>query len=46
MFSGHGKDTQYMVCSRWQEPGHMSETEWRERIQAFRDDLKPSGRMA
>lgn len=42
-----GKNTQYKLCSRWREPGHLSESEWRGKIQSARlAALPPSGRSA
>jgi hypothetical protein len=41
-----GKDTQYRLCPRWREPGHLSESELRTELQAERLAASPSGRQA
>lgn len=46
MFSGKGKDTQYKICSHWQEPGHVTEDEIKQRIYSVRMAINPSGRFA
>lgn len=45
-FRGVGKDTEYRLCPRWQEPGHMSKDEMRAKIRSLVADLNPSGRFA
>jgi hypothetical protein len=45
-FRGTGLDRQYKICSRYQEPGHLSEQRLRD---AIRDAIvvgRPSGRFA
>ncbi len=35
-FSGQGKNMQYRICGRWQEPGHLTEIEIQQRLHAVR----------
>ncbi len=44
-FKGSGHDMQYRVCTRNQVPGHLSEAECDEKIQAVRGIVNPSGRQ-
>lgn len=46
MLRGSGLDTQFKVCSRRKEPGHLTEDEIRERLASIRQRLNPSGRTA
>lgn len=45
-FRGHGQETQYMVCARYQQPGHMSEGEVKAAVQQKMRREWPSGRYA
>jgi hypothetical protein len=45
-FRGSGCDTQYRICSRYAEPGHLSAEEIRREIAYWRSALRPSGRFA
>lgn len=45
-FRGHGGDTQYRVCSRYAEPGHLSAEEIRQRVSEQQQAIRPSGRWA
>lgn len=45
-FTGKGKNMQYRVCSKWQEPGHKTETEVNQIIHQVRTAVNPSGRLA
>lgn len=46
MLRGTGRDTQFMVCPLWREPGHLSEAEIRAKLAQIRHRLNPSGRTA
>jgi len=46
MFSRSGLQTQYRICTRYQEPGHISKAEVEERVAQVRKALRPSGRFA
>jgi hypothetical protein len=43
-FRGTGKNLQHNWCSRWQEPGHLSEAEIRQRISEEMDRAWPRSR--
>ena len=45
-FRGRGLNLEAKVCSRWTEPGHLSETEWREKLRQAIHAALPSGRWA
>lgn len=46
-FRGRGLDVEYKVCSRWQEPGHLSEQEAKKLIaDRTRAHMPRSGRFA
>lgn len=46
-FRGSGKDTQYKVCSRYAEPGHLTKGQISARIRDVRAGNEPSsGRFA
>ncbi len=45
-FRVHGLNTEHKICSRWREPGHLSEAEIREKIRAVTVALRSSGRFA
>ena len=45
-YRGKGKDSDYRVCPRWQEPRHLTETEITDSLQSFRRAVNPSGRFA
>ena len=46
MFHGKGLNSQYRVCGRWQEPGHLTEEEINRKLHDFRLSIRPSGRFA
>ena len=46
LFRGHGGGTQYWICPKVREPGHLSAREIEERILLARTTIKPSGRFA
>ncbi len=45
-FCGRGLNLEYRICSRYKEPGHITESEIREKIAAARTEARPSGRYA
>ena len=45
-FTGKGKNMQYRICSKWQEPGHKTQTEIEDLIHRVRMWENPSGRLA
>jgi hypothetical protein len=45
-FRGTGLNTQYRVCPRFREPGHLSEDEMVNALATARGNLTPSGRTA
>ncbi len=46
LFYGKGKNTQYRICSRWRESGHLTEKEVKERLHQVKMTINPSGRFA
>ncbi len=46
MLRGSGLDMQYQICPAWNDPGHLSEPEIKQRIADIRARLRPSGRFA
>lgn len=46
-YSGRGLDTQYKICGRWREPGHLSQDEAMAQVRKVRMANYPkSGRFA
>lgn len=46
-FRGAGLETEFKVCGRWKEPGHLARHEINERIAAVRRNETPTkGRFA
>ncbi len=45
-YSGKGLDTQYRICSQWQELGHKTEAEIKQEIAKLQRAIRPSGRFA
>ena len=45
-FKGTGSDTQYKICSRYKEPGHLRWDEVQARYRERAKVLRPSGRFA
>lgn len=45
-FRGSGLSMQYRICSRYKEPGHISEEEIKTRIAERRCAVRPGGRFA
>lgn len=45
-FRGRGTETQYRICPRWREPGHLSREEIAERIAVEAMAEHPTGRTA
>ena len=45
-FKGPGLDSEYRVCPRYQEPGHLNAAEIREAYMAYGRAVYPSGRFA
>jgi len=45
-FKGCGLDSQYKVCSRYTEPGHLTAEQIQDKIRARRAAVRPSGRFA
>lgn len=46
MTRGKGTDTQYMICTRWKQPGHLDQIDIEMRVRELRKELRPSGRFA
>jgi hypothetical protein len=45
-FRGLGLDTQYKICSRYKEPGHLTWDEMQAKFSERLKMLRPSGRFA
>jgi hypothetical protein len=45
-FWGTGKNTQYRICSHWQEEGHLTKFEINQKLADVQRFLNPSGRFA
>jgi len=45
-FRRTGKDTEYKVCSRFLQPGHLSQGEIQAKIRQIMRGVFPSGRQA
>jgi hypothetical protein len=46
-FRGTGKNVQYRICTRWEEPGHLSEEEVKKKLwEKTMAHMPPSGRFA
>lgn len=45
-FRGSGSRTEYRICPRWREPGHLSREEIAERLAVAAMTENPSGRTA
>lgn len=45
-FKGKGLESQYRICPRWTEPGHLTSQEVQARLFRYMQSVRPSGRWA